>query len=138
MRASSTVSHQELDLLRQFKFLLLLLNVLRLVPDSPPTATVPGTPKPSSPLSTPEASPVVSKRATRSSKQAIKSGQMSDAESAARMANALERRKAIGEAKQAQAAAKKKNEQETTAREDELEREIKGPAEKQSKKSCKK
>ncbi|QRV88428.1 hypothetical protein RhiJN_16446 [Ceratobasidium sp. AG-Ba] len=105
---------------------------------SPPTATVPGTPKPSSPLSTPEASLVVSKRATRSSKQAIKSGQMSDAESAARMANAPEQRKAIGEAKQAQAAAKKKNERETTAREDELEREIKGPAEKQSKKSRKK
>ncbi|QRW10719.1 hypothetical protein RhiLY_09718 [Ceratobasidium sp. AG-Ba] len=33
MRASSTVSHQELDLLCQFEFLYILLIVLRLVPD---------------------------------------------------------------------------------------------------------
>ncbi|QRV95117.1 Copia protein [Ceratobasidium sp. AG-Ba] len=34
MRASSTVSHQELDLLRQYEFLSILLIVLRLVPDT--------------------------------------------------------------------------------------------------------
>ncbi|QRW11950.1 The BTB (BR-C, ttk and bab)/POZ (Pox virus and Zinc finger) domain [Ceratobasidium sp. AG-Ba] len=74
---------------------------------SPPSATVPGTPKHSSPLSTPEPSPFVSKWETRSSKQAAKGGQVSEAETGTRMATAVEQRKAAEVEKRAQAATKK-------------------------------
>ncbi|QRW00955.1 hypothetical protein RhiJN_28973 [Ceratobasidium sp. AG-Ba] len=96
-----------------------------------PSVTVPGTPKQSSPLSTPDPSPVVSKRETRSSKQAGKGGQTLEVESAPRMASAPERRKT----------ATKKHEREATAREDELQNpqeEINKQTGKQSKKARKK
>ncbi|QRW01010.1 hypothetical protein RhiLY_00007 [Ceratobasidium sp. AG-Ba] len=98
-----------------------------------PNATVPDTSKQSSPLSTPEASPVPSKRETRSSKQG-KGGQTLENEPTTRMAVAVERRKAAEEAKRTQVVSKKKNRRAVKEGEDEIE----GPVEKQPKKPRKK
>ncbi|QRV95081.1 hypothetical protein RhiJN_23099 [Ceratobasidium sp. AG-Ba] len=100
-----------------------------------------GEPNGSSPLSTPEASPVVSKRETRLSTKGRQTDK-SDTEAATRMAGVLERRKAMEEAKRTQAAVKKKKDQDEAALEDQLwketEKEVRGKVATQSKKSRKK